>query len=982
MTIRKNALGPARRHLMVWAKTDRHRRGTGTTWNPLLAHALDTAAVVEVLWGVLPPGLRARLADGFGAGDEDAARRVLMFLAALHDLGKGSPCFLRQFASRQSTPRLREAADAWEQQARAAGLPLPADLRTVPHARHEHVTAVHLPRLLGCTCPGCGGAGPRHEGLHTAAALLGGHHGHIPGQDTIDRAAAAADITVWQPVYSEFVDDLAELIGLDLTDLARLIDPVRPSVLPVVAGMVICADWIASDETLFTYRSSTTATQQWWASSRAEARDAGDRLLLRPWEAKPAGFADLFPGTAARPFQAAAMAAMPASGPALVIVETDTGSGKTRLALWLAHHLAVTCGYQGLYMAMPTRASTNQTGRELREFIKHATRAGETVLALAHASADSSPLTHELLDAGRTRSQQRLDHLSDAAASTSCRSEGASESRAVLSPWYLRRCLGLIAPFATGTVDQAVLAPQGSRHWMLRMFGLACKVLIIDEAHAYELFQQGLLAALVEWLADAGASVIVLSATLPASAREALTAAWCRGLRSTMSDDGQSGPVTIVDSAGAVTHTGMAEEPPALTTEITFLPDPGGTCLADRVLAEAADGGITVILRNRVNSARQLYNAVQAGAAAHGWDPEEIILLHGRSLPRYRLPIEEQLRHLLGPSEADRTRRNPHRPDRLIVVATQVVEQSLDIDFDRIYTDLAPVDLLIQRRGRVHRHAPNDPDRAAWCSSPAMTVLVQPDPATGLPLVEPPDYANGRLTGNADSLVYAPYALLATWHALTTHQDAEGRIIMTTPTDSPHLIESVYGPPQNVPGTIGELLERTRTRWEAELASEHAQCAARSFHPYSRRQRRAPITVEGLASGQANGDGDDASTGITGLRAVSRLGDPSIEALFLYRQTDGTITYDPSGRLRADLARRTGDTPAHRAQQTDYALNTAALPAHWFHGLKALPAPSTWPTISGPALKDLHVALLDPATGTCLSGPIGLTHTPTTGFTK
>ncbi len=981
MTIRETTLGPTRNHFLIWAKTDQSKRTTGPDWNPLLAHALDTAAVMEVLWEIVPPGLRDRLSEGFGKGCEAAALKTLTFLAGLHDLGKGSPCFLREFANRYSSPRIKQAGITWLQQARDMELPLPEDLRTAPYARHEHVTAAHLPRLLGCTCHSCGGTGPRHPGLHTAAALLGGHHGHIPDQDTIDRAATAADITRWQPTYTQFANDLADLLDVDLTALPDLINPVCPSVLPIFTGMVICADWIASDESLFTYRTPTTPTTQWWAASRTQARNAAQQLHLYPWEAKPAEFSDLFPGTSPRPFQAAAMAAMPSSGQAFVMVETDTGSGKTRLALWLAHHLAVTCGYQGLYMAMPTRASTTQVGRELREFIKHATGRNETVLALAHATAAADPLTHQLLDAGRTRAQQRLDNLIDAAASTACPDPTTSGTTAVLTAWYLRRCLGLIAPFATGTVDQAVLAPQGSRHWMLRMFGLSCKVLIIDEAHAYELFQQGLLAALIEWLADAGASVIILSATLPAGTREALTAAWCTGLRTTPTGTDTIGPVTIVDNTGTITRTGSTEELPTLTTDVTFMPDPGTTALAEHVLNEAADGGITVILRNRVEPARQLHNALHTAAGTRGWNPEEILLLHGHSMSRYRLPTEARLRELLGPNETDRAQPNPDRPHRLIVVATQVVEQSLDIDFDRIYTDLAPIDLLIQRRGRVHRHAPNNPHRAAWCAEPAMSILIQPDPATGLPLVEPPDYENGRPIGNSDGFVYAPYTLLATWHALTQLTGPDGRITMTTPTNSSPLIEAVYGPPVVTPGPLGEALTRTRTRWEAELADEHAQCAARSFHPYSRRRRRAPTTVEALVSGHAHGDGDDAATGITGLRAVSRLGNPSVEALCLYQHPDGTLTYTPDKTRAADLSRRLGDTPARRAQQTDFALNTAALPAHWF-GQNRLPDPETWPTVPYPALRDQHVALLDPTTGTCISGPIGLTHHPIAGFTR
>lgn len=972
-----------KRHLFIWAKTDQtgtSRRLGGPAWNPLLAHVLDVAAATGQLWDrYLPSTIRERLTAAFGAGDAATARKTVMLLAGLHDLGKGSNCFLRQFgANPWDSPYLREARKAWEEQARAAGLPLADRLDNEPTVRHEHITAVHLPRVLGCTCHACGGHNPQNKGLHTAATLLGGHHGHIPGPDTVDRAAMAADTTTWLPIYTELVQDAADLIGIDLTTLPQNVKPERPSTLPLFAGLVILADWIASDETHFTYRPHTTSPHTWWHTSLAQARAAADALRLDTWKPTPTTWQTLYPGTSPRPFQAATIAAMPADGPALVIIESDTGSGKTHLALWCAHHLAITCGYQGLYMAMPTRAATNQTAHEIAAFMKNALGKQEAAnLAVVHSTAQATDFVHDLLDAGRAPGQAAFDGLEDFIAAT-VPNPSPQESRAVLSPWYLRRCLGLIAPFAVGTIDQAVLATQPSRHWTLRLLGLATKTLIIDEAHAYELYQQGLLAAVLQWLADAGASVVVLSATLPATTRTALTGAWCAGHRVQPQETEQTGPITIVDTHGTITRTGPAEKPPKLRTHIDFQPDPGAPALAEQLLNEARGAGITVVLRNRVSTATELHATLTERATNHGWRPEEIILLHGRTLPRYRLPVEEHLKRTLGPGD-NRPHPNPARPPRLLVIATQVVEQSLDIDFDRIYTDLAPIDLLLQRRGRVHRHTANDPFRPVWAHTPHMTILIQPGPA-GLPLVEPPSPENGRPLGNLDGYVYAPYTLISTWHTLNQRLRADGTIRITTPTHTTDLIESVYGPRQHVNGPLGQLLDRTWTSWQSALASEESQCAARAFAPFTRRGKK-PIGVQALTSGSSHGDGDDG--GLTGIKAVSRLGDPSIDAIALYQQSNGTLTYDPAGTHRADLSRHTADTPARRQQQKDFLLNTMAIPAHWFNGRSALPHPEEWPPVrAAPALKRTRTALLDPASGTCVSGPLGLTLCPDSGLSK
>lgn len=264
--------------------------------------------------------------------------------------------------------------------------------------------------------------------------------------------------------------------------------------------------------------------------------------------------------------------------------------------------------------------------------------------------------------------------------------------------------------------------------------------MIIDEAHAYELFQRCLLSTTISWLADAGASVVVLSATLPADARQALITAWCPGHRTTPDTHDAAGPITVVDQHGAVRRPAPIEQPEPTDTTVDLLPDPGPDELAESLLTEAAAGGIIAVVRNRVSSARDLYTALLKQATAYGWRSSEILLIHGQLLPRDRLPVEERITTLLGPYD-DRDNRNPQRPQRLIVIGTQIIEQSLDIDADRLYTDLAPIDLLLQRRGRLHRHAANDAYRPAGFQEARMTVLWNRG-ADDLPLVEPPPHGS------------------------------------------------------------------------------------------------------------------------------------------------------------------------------------------------------------------------------------------------
>ncbi|MBF6357026.1 CRISPR-associated helicase Cas3' [Nocardia higoensis] len=974
---------------LPWGKTDLSgmsaARG-GPSWDPLLAHLLDVAAVTMRLWDVyLPKPMRVRLAEAFGGGDESVARAVVAFLAALHDLGKASDCFQHLFGTgRGARPGLVEGRAEWERIVHAHGFPLAHAADLAAGARHEHVTAAVLPRLLGCRCPDCGGNEQPVRGLHIVAMLLGGHHGHIPPKDTVDRAAAAVSPQLLREVHPLLLTDLAEQLEVDLEALPHVVRPTRPSTFPVFAGLVVLADWVASTETLFTYR-RLGPISSWWASSRAEAVAACDRLHLNRWEPNPVQWADIWPATMPRPFQSAVVDHVPSEGQILAIIESDTGSGKTRGALWCAHRLIRTRGYTGVYQAVPTRAATNQAAREMRSFLGTALgRDGIANLAVVHGAAAAATIVHELLDAGAAE-QSELDAIREAAAA-SIEAGNDLDGHVVLDPWFLRRCLGLISPFGVGTVDQVVLSAQPSRHWFLRMFGLACKIIIIDEAHAYELFQQHLLQAALSWFADAGASVIVLSATLPRNVRSELTEAWCRGLGTAPVDAGESGPITIVDQHGSVRRI-APPVPHPLHTTICLEEDPGHVALAHRLLSEIRSGGIVAVIRNRVQQAHDLYTEVRALAENEGWEPDEIVILHAGMLPRIRQQIEAEITEQVGAVPGGGP--NPLRPQRLIVIATQVVEQSLDLDFDWIVTDLAPIDLLIQRRGRLHRHSVNDPLRPPRFRAPQMTVLHRT--RNGLPVVGKPSRNRPDDETNADAWVYAPFVLAATWKTLSdrigrgtcgtcgVHPGGNSTLHIVTPADSGALIESVYGPLSPAGGSIGELIETTRHEWEVELQEEYMQAEHLAVAPYTRRGR--PTGIENLASGSAHGSGDNG--GAQGIRARSRLGEETVPVVVVFRRSDGGLAYDSTGTLPLDFRRYRGDlTPAEvdvaRRQQYDIMSNTIAVPVRWFSRGR-IPATKTWPPLGRGPFGRLDVLVVD-ADGRCEGLPERLRYSDTRGL--
>ena len=391
----------------IWGKTDVNgisRARGGPAWNPLLAHCLDTAAVTGALFDrYLSANVRARLTEAFGGGCAATARRTLMFLTALHDMpGKAQPAFQRRFLQAHSRdPHLTAAAHDWASAVRDLGLDLDHWHDGAPHA---HVTARYLPALLGCPCTATrpGTRPDHHKALHTIAALLGGHHGHIPENSRIVMADCALP-DIWHRIHEGLRDELARILDIDLATLPGLIRPQRPSALVLFAGLVVHSDWLASNEGYFTYRTPDTSPDQWWYDAQQQADHAINSLHLTRWNPEPATWAQLMPAAPRpRPAQRAVLNAAP-DGPALGLIELNTGGGKTETAWWLTHHLARTCGYHGFYIAQANRAASEQQISRAAEFL--ATSLGgrrRANLALIHGAA-SAAVTEELLDSAAAR---------------------------------------------------------------------------------------------------------------------------------------------------------------------------------------------------------------------------------------------------------------------------------------------------------------------------------------------------------------------------------------------------------------------------------------------------------------------------------------------------------------------------------------------------------------------------------------------------
>nr|WP_305891034.1 CRISPR-associated helicase Cas3' [Methylomonas sp. WSC-7] len=380
--------------------------------------------------------------------------------------------------------------------------------------------------------------------------------------------------------------------------------------------------------------------------------------------------------------------------PQLFILEDVTGAGKTEAALILAQRLIANGLAQGLYIGLPTMATANamyqRLGKVYRGFYQPAEQPS---LVLAHGA-------RELSQAFRDSVLLSEQHHADADYQTGKNpDEQELSATAYCNAWVAdSRKKALLADVGVGTLDQALLAVLPARHQSLRLLGLANKILLVDEVHAYDSYMQKLLSALLQAHARQGGSAILLSATLPQNLREKLVAAFQRGLDL---------PVPNLSDPAAyplATHVPAQQTETPIDTPIDTRPEVKRTVkvarldsqdeVIDKILQANQQGQCVCWIRNTVKSAREAYQRLLGS----GVPAEQLSLFHSRFAMIDRQTIENRTLQIFGETSSHASRKGQ------ILIATQVVEQSLDLDFDVLISDLAPIDLLIQRAGRLRRH--------------------------------------------------------------------------------------------------------------------------------------------------------------------------------------------------------------------------------------------------------------------------------------
>ena len=882
----------------LWAKTGSEE--TPSRGLSLPQHMTDAGSVAAELWDKwLFPGTKQRIMELLNL-TQDEAKSFACWVAATHDMGKATPEFAGQLDSR-GKEELRVFRDRIEEHKFNFPLHLttpPAGTRC-PHSTYSQSIIIKLltERYTDDV-----------ETAKTIASIAGAHHG-VPAEYFPETGRACAIFEglndKWHQAWQELFEMTLEQTGADQV-LKKLMSGTKipVSVQLYLTGLVIMADWIASNPEYFPMGTFSVEAQHGRLNQGWEALG-----LEHPWAAhiENSDTSDLYSSRFSwenptlRPMQEVVVeAARSMKGGGMMCIEAPMGQGKTEAGLIAAEILAQETGRSGLAFAAPTQVTSNALFDRVKAWAQGPAGGSEPhTMFLGHAKNQQQDSFRYL---------QRAD-IFDSEADVEGKQSIRPNTSVARHSWIGGRKRGILSTFVVCTIDQILMMALQSRHVMLRHLGLGSKVVIIDEVHAYDAYMGVYLKEALYWLGQMNAPVILMSATLPAHVRTSLMESYAEGLEIQDStewdfdDDFDSEDVTgpSLDLDYPVIHTLTAEDGYTPRKWQVTAPEEQVTISIrqigdeftdfDKVLEPLESGhGCAAVICNTVGRAQNAYEHLRAKFGA------DVMLTHSRFTSKHRAEKEADLVSQLGKG----AHRGDGRPERLIVVGTQVIEQSLDLDFDVMVTDFAPVDLVLQRLGRLHRHERDDSERPSEYRSPICYVR-------GVEIfgseTQVPEFPKGSRS------VYEPAILLSSYAQLLPYFDGKA---LRIPADMSELVQKAYEDTPKYPDAWNDAYQEAREEFNKNW--ETAERRAQSYllkHPGAQTQTVMADVMNNYINTK-NGTLSEDQIG----EARVRDSDASLEVIAIVVERDGD-GYIDRYRTIPSATRKNQDIDWHNAKDPE-----------------------------------------------------------------
>lgn len=646
---------------------------------PLILHLLDTMAVADVLWDLfISEKQKLYLSESLGVED-DEVRKLILISAGLHDIGKANPYWLNK------TLGFTEDNASFEEKYPFANCS-DGDLRK----RHDFMGAVFVERDDAWKCDNT---------RSLLSAVIMSHHGNFRDDNIFD-----SDFTLpgeWENVQAEIESQVLKIAGVNLEFTINNDDVVNkhPGVVLILSGIVVLSDWIASSSRhIFAVKDLYTGDdygEHYRASVKIVRKFVMSEGLIAPSWRPELNWADIFPHISTpNSLQESLIEKSDLfKNPGLVLMSAPMGMGKTEASLYIASQFGVKCSLSGVWLALPTRATTNVMFERMLGFSDMVLEDSKSTVSLMHSSSfiaeaiTGFPRSDSVKRRSnpKTESQIYEDDVDDS-------SEDMNE---FISSFLEASRQGGLSTIAVSTIDQLLQVSIPLKHNMLRWLGISGKVIILDEIHDFDRYTFGLILKFLRWASSLKIPVVVMSATLSKSSQFELLQAYNpnafkdENVYETISSPGWM-YVSAVEENVSADSLEYEDDSVDYATTLVRSEHPTDSIL-DIVEEELPNNPTVLVVCNTVNQAVSIFRSLDESDLG-----VPLFLLHSRMTEKQKHEVIEKILSLTGKGAISR--------ESHILVSTQLVQQSIDIDYDVLITPVSPLPEIMQRIGRVHRH--------------------------------------------------------------------------------------------------------------------------------------------------------------------------------------------------------------------------------------------------------------------------------------